>query len=1023
MVYTKPTNYSNRMNLNGRILKFTILFFLSIQACSVQKSRNDVSKAGLFFHNLTAKYNGYYNANVLYQEAEIALTESYKDDYNKILELYEYNGVADASSQAANLDIVIKKLSTVINLHRPSHWVPDSYLLIGQSQYMKQQYEAAEETFKYMVNNYDRLHLSTKKKTKEQAAKERAVRVREQQEKREEEKIAKEKEKKKATKAREEQQKERKKATKEKQKEREAYVKARQKAAKAGKPLPPRPSSTTVKPVSAKDTSNTKTIAKESANPKKESAKKDKEEKEGESLAATARKKGKPSKNHRPVLQDAQLWLAKTYIMRKNSIAAGIVLSQLRSDEGLYEEIRPEIPVLQAYNHIKAQEYEEAIPFLKEALANDGLAGKQKARIAFVLGQLMAKQKNAAESYAAFNNVSDYNPSYELQFFARLFAAQQGVASGKANKEGLLSDLKKLSRDDKNLDYGVAIAHSMALVYLADGNREEARAQLIKALDQRGDNTQKTESFYLLASMYYEDAEYLKAKNYFDSTLTVMNDKDIRRPEVDKYAQSLTDIAKNLAVIQIQDSMLRVSGWSEKEQKQWAKKVVKDRENLSTPKVGLLDQPRANSNSIPTSVNPTGSKTSFFAYDDKILKKGIKDFEKIWGAITLQDNWRVSQKAKNNFASTNFNSATGDPSNQSKAEDDTPDTGEEISRLLAEVPNTEEQKNNAKEKIRNSMYTLGILYREKLENHSKAIAILEDVLIKYPNSEIEQDVLYQVYLASMQNQDLVRAEKYKDRLVRDYPGSKYAQAILHPGSVAAEEDRDAKINRYYDETYTMYNKGQCEIAMNRVQAADSLFKENPLKAKFAMLGVLCTGKSQGKDAYINALKDFIGRYPQSVERDKAKDMLRYLMGDEKAFETSDILKKREDPNAYEYVADELHYVIAIVHDKKESTLSDLKISISDFNQRFFQNDDLRISNIFLDANTENPTTPIIMVRKFDDAARAKRYYQTVMNNERLFIKPEINKDIFAISQSNYRKLNASKDVDGYKSFFAANYKE
>lgn len=1004
------------MNLNAKALKFIILSLLLVQSCSVQKSRNDVSKTGLFFHNLTAKYNGYFNAKTLLDEAELILSESYKDDYNKILELYEYNGVADASSQSANLDLAIKKGSTLVNLHRPSHWVPDTYLLIGQAQYFKQTYETAEETFKYMVNNYDKLHISTKKKTKEQANKERAIRVREQQEKREEEKAVKEKEKKKADKTKEQQQKDRKKANKQKQKEREQYLKDRKKAAKAGKPLPPRPS-TTSKPV-AKDSVKTSPIV----NKKTDKAKPEQKEKEeeGESLAQTAQKKGKPSKNHRPVLQDAQLWLAKTYIMRKNGIAASIVLSQLKSDPGLYEEIRPEIPVLQAYNHIKQEEYADAIPFLKEALETKGISNKKKARVAFVLGQLTALQKDAVSSYEAFNKVSDFHPSYDLQFFAKLYAAQQGVVSGKAKKEDLLNDLKKLTRDEKNIEFGTAIYHSMALVHLADGNREEAKATLIKGLSEKGDNTQKTESFYLMANMYYEDEDYLKAKNYFDSTLAVIGDKDIRKEEVSRYSQSLAEIARNLSIIQVQDSMLIVSTWPEKEQKQWARKIVKNRTaGLVMPKAGLLDQANAiqSGRNIPTSLPTSGSKSTFFAYDDKVLKKGIKDFEKLWGTIKLQDNWRLSQKHSNSLVS---NVNPGDPTAAASKEEEVADAGEEVDRILAELPKTAEQKAMANEKIRNSMYTLGILYREKLENYTKSISILESTLTKYPASEIEQDILYQLYLASMQNKDAQRADKYKNRLINEYPGSKYTQAILHPGEFAALEDRDAKINKYYDETYSMFNNGQCETAMNRVQQVDSLFKENPLKAKFAMLGVLCTGKSQGKEAYLNALKDFIARYPQSDERDKAKDMLRYLMGDEKAFETADIIKTKENPNAYDYVADELHYVIAIIYDKKENTLSDLKISISDFNQKFFQNDDLKISNIFLD---QDATIPIIMVRKFDNAAAGLRYFQTIKNNRNQFIKPEINHELFAISQSNYRKLHASKNVVGYKDFFEANYKE
>ncbi|MBL0110196.1 MAG: hypothetical protein IPP42_04725 [Saprospiraceae bacterium] len=58
-----------------------------------------------------------------------------------------------------------------------------------------------------------------------------------------------------------------------------------------------------------------------------------------------------------------------------------------------------------------------------------------------------------------------------------------------------------------------------------------------------------------------------------------------------------------------------------------------------------------------------------------------------------------------------------------------------------------------------------------------------------------------------------------------------------------------------------------------------------------------------------------------------------------------------------------------------------------------------------------------MIRKFDNGSKAIRYYETVKNNSKQFIAPEINNEVFAISQSNYRKLYATKDVESYKSFF------
>ncbi|MDZ4708769.1 MAG: tetratricopeptide repeat protein [Saprospiraceae bacterium] len=992
----------------------SILLTLLVCGCSVQKSKKDVSKFGLFYHNLTSKYNGYFNANELLTLSQESLTNQYRDNYNKILELYEYNAVENPSVAAANLDIAIKKASTLINLHRPSHWVGDSYLLIGKAQYLKQDYETAEETFKFMVQNYSKLNLSPdSKKSSSRSA--RPVKTKEEIKQQEEVKkeVAKEKEslKKDNEKARKVKIKTREQENKDKAKARKQQIKDRKKGIKSTPATKTAP-----KPVGPTAPKINESVPSPSAASKVVAKPKSKKEVEAEK-ALTQETSKPPSKGkHRPVLQDGQMWLAKTYIMRKNGIAAGILINQLKSDPGLYQEIKTEIPILQAYNHIRQEEFRDAIPYLREALASKDVPNKRKARIAFVLGQISNLHHEEAIAFDAFNQVLDYHPTYEMEFYAKLGSAQSGMASGKRNKAQLLDELKRMTRDEKNTDYLTSIYHTMALVNLSDGRRDLARENLVTGLAGSTDPIQKLESFYLLASMFNEDEDYLRAKKYYDSSLALMGEKDIRRIEVTRYSESLTDIAKNIGIIETQDSLLLISAMNEKDQKQWARKMLKDREKTVNVKVattpGLsFDQSNFVKPNINIASSGAAAKSSFFAYDDKLLKKGIKDFERVWGSRKLQDNWRISQRINNNIVNNN------QPAGQIPEDGS---TVEDLTSILKDIPNTPELKELAHEKIRNSMYALGVLYREKLENHNKAINVLEKLLSVYPGNALEQDALYQLYLAHLQAGDQVKANEYLERLKKDFPSSKYTQAVSDPNWSANNSNKAAQLQKYYNETYDMFNSGQCQVAMDRIHQVDSLFKENPFRAKFALVEVLCTGKSQGRDAYITALKDFIARYPQSDERDRAKDILRYILGDEKAFEIDDIQKREMDPNGFEFLEEELHYVIAIVYDKQEKTLSDLKVSISDFNQKFFQNDDLKISNIFLD---QEATIPIIMVRKFDNASQGKRYYKSVKANENQFISPQINHDIYVISQSNFRKLHASKATESYKDFFQLNYKE
>lgn len=998
------------MSSNAKTCFLYILLVFAFWACSVQKSRKDISKTEMFFQNLTAKYNGYFNAKELLDLSEQSLKEQYRDDFNKILELYEYNSIENPTVAAANLDIAIKKASTVINLHRPSHWVEDSYLLIGQAQYLKQDYVTAEETFKFITKNYFQLHENPKTDKKLKTAQERAARVQEQMDKREADAKAKEVAKKKTDKDKKQKLKTRQQEAKAKQKARDQLIKDRKKGIKT--PKPAASGTTSTKPSTSKSSAdslaNKKIIKKE----------------DDDKTLTKKNAKIKPSGHHRPVLQDAQMWLAKTYIMRKNSIAAGIILGTLRNDPTLYEKLKPEVTILLAYNHIKEEEYDAAVPYLQEALNSKDVPKNRKARIAFVLGQIQSILHQDAAAYESFNKVLEYSTTYDMEFYAKLMSAENAMSSGKRDKDQLITELKHMTRDEKNKEYGTAIYHAMAMVSLTAGQRDQAKEYLLKGLASGGSPIQKTESFYKLASLYYEDENYLGAKKYYDSSFYAMGEKDPRKKEVERLSASLTDIAKNISIIEIQDSLLRVSSLTEKEQKQWAKKILKEKEKeagskSNTQGPAMLDQTAFNRNTISLStVSGNDTKTTFFAYDEKALKKGIKDFERTWGSVKLQDNWAMSSRISNSVS--NDPNTKNDPNNPDADNASSEESTADMASLLKEIPNTPESKTAAHEKIRNSMYELGQLYREKLENYKKSISILEDLLQKYPNSGIEQDVLYQLYLAYLQNNAVAKAEEIKQRLLKDFPGSKYAQSLKDPNWNANNQDKASKLTAYYDETYQLFSNDKADLALSRVHMVDSIFKENPIRIKFAMIEAMCIGKLQGKDAYITSLKDFIARYPQSEERDKAKDMLRYLMGDDKAFETVDIKKTTVNPNAFEYIEDELHYVIAIVYDKNTTTLSDIKISVSDFNQRYFQNEDLKISNIFLD---QDATIPIIMIRKFDNAAKSLQYFKVIKNNPKQFIAPEINKEIFVISQSNYRKLYSTKDVDGYKSFFKEHYKE
>ncbi|MBM3405587.1 MAG: tetratricopeptide repeat protein, partial [Bacteroidetes bacterium] len=143
---------------------FTIIFCLAgmaavlLVSCSTKKNTL-VRRA---YHNLTSRYNVYWNGGESFKEGVIELDKKVKDNYALILPVYNYGTKADAASLNQYMDVAIKKATKAIQKHsmvfnKKEHvrWIDDSYLLIGKSYFYKQDYSMARMTFEFVIKQYN----------------------------------------------------------------------------------------------------------------------------------------------------------------------------------------------------------------------------------------------------------------------------------------------------------------------------------------------------------------------------------------------------------------------------------------------------------------------------------------------------------------------------------------------------------------------------------------------------------------------------------------------------------------------------------------------------------------------------------------------------------------------------------------------------------------------------------------------------------------------------------------------------
>jgi tetratricopeptide (TPR) repeat protein len=151
---------------NKILLPAIILSLLVFVSCSVKKN-TIVSRA---YHNVTAHYNGFFNARERVKEGKKTLAAAHEDRYDRLLSVFKYGDEGKAKTIFPDMDEAIKKTSIVIQRHsmfingkERCKWIPANYLVLGKAQFLKHDYWSSIETFQYVGSTYkDKKHRSVR---------------------------------------------------------------------------------------------------------------------------------------------------------------------------------------------------------------------------------------------------------------------------------------------------------------------------------------------------------------------------------------------------------------------------------------------------------------------------------------------------------------------------------------------------------------------------------------------------------------------------------------------------------------------------------------------------------------------------------------------------------------------------------------------------------------------------------------------------------------------------------------------
>ncbi|TDK46160.1 type IX secretion system periplasmic lipoprotein PorW/SprE [Algoriphagus formosus] len=712
---------------------------------------------------------------------------------------------------------------------------------------------------------------------------------------------------------------------------------------------------------------------------------------------------------------------------------ANFTIDYLSKEEKISDENRYDLYRTLAYYYEKRNDQNGVIGSLDRAIEY-AKNNKEASRIYFILAQRYQREGLDNLAYDFYRKALEGNPPYERAFYSQLFAQQVAELNASKDLRKVRNYYESLYDDPKNKELKDVVVYERALFEEKQGDLPLTVDLLHQAAKEPGSNPRlKGYIYQKLAEIHLEEyVDYRATKYYLDSALTFIKPTDPAASSIASQKEVLDQFVFHVERIQSNDSLVRLSGMSEEEQRLIAEQFIQREEERLLAEARAKEEPKNSGifdNLLAFADRGTGS--SFYFDNAVAMQQGAIEFRRVWGTRPLQDNWRRSAAT---FQSTPETEIEEKVDSTAISEENNPLAQlPDLESLLAQIPKTEEDIAQLNDELEESYFELGKLQYFDLEEIEASVDNLETVVREYPSSSRKPEAYYLLYLAQ---KDLNgNFQQYVSRLNREYPESQYTFSVNNPDAASGNLAYLAS-SENYEQAYNLYYAGNWRQARTIIQQT---LEEYPLTRnteRLLLLDIMVTGKIESKDRFRSRLESYIENSQDESLVHLARNMLKPLLTAEElaalnpvdstaldsaaqamAMEDSTVVKPDLTDSPFKVNDSQTHIMVLVMSPELAEESQSLIGDLENFHAKTFSNSRLRTGN--MNMNQENA---IFIISPFNNADKAKEYYDIFMEKfESDNLTEQIKENSFFISIENFQTLNRSKNIEEYRAFFKATY--
>jgi len=729
---------------------------------------------------------------------------------------------------------------------------------------------------------------------------------------------------------------------------------------------------------------------------------------------------------------DAFIWLIRSYTLSERYTEASEVIISLSNDENFPKRLEGDLALVTADYYIHQLQYKEAIPYLSIAVKKTAVR-KNELRYKYILAQLYEETGDLPLASQTYHEVVRMNPPYKMAFNARINAAEAFTGQGDAGK--LKKELRHMLKDRKNTEFRDQIYFALANIAKKEGNPQLAKDLYIKSAASSTMNMyQRALSCLTLADLYFKEPEYMKSKAYYDSAMVVIDENYPGYKNIKERHDDLSRLVNNIYTVQKEDSLQRIAQMSEAERNsmidEWIRKAREKEEEQKRK-----EQEQQMNRGYYMSQDLTTTQTSnWYFYTPTTVAYGRVKFQQTWGTRKLEDGWRRSNKLSRSEMEA-----------EETAQEQKTDTINNVVRVidpeerefyLQDLPLNDSLLALSHARIRDALYNAGRIFETVYNNFPRAIDSYLELNRRYPSSIYKLPSYFELWSLYTKSGDAANADSYKNKIINEYPESKYAKYLQNPNYFVELEAAKDSLNRIYQKAFYQYKKGNYSEAG---KLSDQMMKMQPdsvIIPKIEFFKTVARGTSSDWNIFGKLLNDYVLKYPKGETTPLAEKILTLIQDSTLAdyqklvqigylndkiqneeLKDNKLTGNDEFGGKFSYDEDLLHYFVIAFPKDAGVDVNRLKFDIANYNIDHYTKIDFDIETDNLNSNTE-----LLLVRALENKENALIYFRSIIRKREVF---QALKDVkyvnFMASSTNYREITADKSYAEYLKFFVKNY--